>query len=95
MGLLRMKWLEQARGDRPMLTLLDALLSVAEFLSGFVVAAFAVAGLWLIRVSWVDNDRWQMRLGVVFFTCLLVFATAVVLADAYRHLDDVLRALLP
>ena len=44
-----------------MVTLLDALLGLAEFLSGFFIAAFAVTGCWLIRVSWVDNDTWRTR----------------------------------
>lgn len=78
-----------------MVTLLDALLGLAEFLSGFFIAAFAVTGCWLIRVSWVDNDTWRTRLGVVFVTGLLVLATAEVWADAYRHLDVVVRARVP
>jgi hypothetical protein len=35
-----------------------------------------------------------MRLGAVLFTCMLALGAAVLLADAYRHLGEVLTALL-
>jgi len=77
-----------------MLTLLVALLCPAEFLTGSVFGAFAWAGLYIIAATWQKRDGWSIRLGALLFTCMLALATALLWADAYRHLGEVVIALL-
>lgn len=77
-----------------MRTLLDVLLGLAEVATGFIFAIFTVAGIYMAAEFWQARESRWMRLGAVLFTCMLALAAAVLLADAYRHLGEVLTALL-
>ena len=77
-----------------MFTLLDALLCLAEFVTGFVFCIFAIAGLYMSAEFWQARESRLTRLGAALFTCMLALATAVLLGDAYQRLGEVLRAFL-
>jgi hypothetical protein len=90
----RMMWLELAQWRQALLTLLDALLGLAEFVTGSVFGVFAVAGIYMSAEFWRARENLSIRLGAALFTCMLALAATVLLADAYRHLGEVLGPLL-
>ncbi len=77
-----------------MLTLLDALLGLAELVTGSVFGVLAVAGIYMSAEFWQARENWSIRLGAALFTCMLALAATVLLVDASQHLGEVLRAFL-
>jgi hypothetical protein len=89
-----MLWPEQAKWRQSMLTVLDALLAIAEYLLFAAFGALAWASVYMTAELWVKRETWRIRLAAVLLTCMWAGISMLLWADATRRMVKVVNAIV-